>query len=327
VLKLERVVKTYETVRAVDGLSFEARPGEIFGLIGPNGAGKSTTIRMIMNVISPDSGSIRFDGEAFSEAMKRRIGYLPEERGLHKKSKVEEILVYLASLKGVDRATARVQASAWLERFDLADWKGRKVEELSKGMAQKVQFIGSVIHDPDLVLFDEPFSGLDPLSQDLFLKTVLELKGRGKTVIFSTHVMEHAERLCDRLLLVRKGKELVSGSVSAIKERHGKKAVQIEFDGDASFVESLPFVESVRSFPRWIEVSLRGAAGPDELLSAVAGRLSVRRFEVMAPSLHSIFVSLVGGGEGAVAEGTGSEDGADGGPAEEAQAAREASRA
>jgi ABC-2 type transport system ATP-binding protein len=303
VLKLEGVVKTYETVRAVDGLSFEALPGEIFGLIGPNGAGKSTTIRMIMNVIAPDSGSIRFDGEAFSEAMKRRIGYLPEERGLYRKSKVEEILLYLAALKGVDRGRARAQASAWLERFGLSDWKGRKVEELSKGMAQKVQFIGSVIHDPDLVLFDEPFSGLDPLSQDLFLETVLELKGRGKTVIFSTHVMEHAERLCDRILLIRKGRELVSGAVAEIKERHGRNAVQIEFDGDASFVEGLPFVESVRSFPRWIEVSLRGAESSEELLAAVAGRLRVRRFEVMAPSLHAIFVSLVGGAEGVDASG------------------------
>lgn len=296
-LSVDRVEKTYETVRAVDGLSFEARPGEIFGLIGPNGAGKSTTIRMIMNVIAPDSGTIRFDGRAFSEDMKARIGYLPEERGLYKKVKVEDMLLYLAALKGVNRETARASASRWLERFDLAEWKGRKVEELSKGMAQKVQFIGSVVHDPDLVLFDEPFSGLDPLSQDLLLDAVLDLKRRGKTVLFSTHVMEHAEKLCDRLLLVRKGRELVAGPLAEVKARYGRNAVQVEFDGDASFVESLPFVESVRAFPRWLEVALREGTLPDELLAALVGKLRIRRFQVMEPSLHSIFVRLVGGEE------------------------------
>lgn len=296
-LSVDKVEKTYETVRAVDGLSFEARPGEIFGLIGPNGAGKSTTIRMIMNVIAPDSGTIRFDGKAFSEDMKARIGYLPEERGLYKKVKVEDMLLYLAALKGVDRETARASASRWLERFDLAEWKGRKVEELSKGMAQKVQFIGSVVHDPDLVLFDEPFSGLDPVSQDLLLDAVLDLKRRGKTVLFSTHVMDHAEKLCDRLLLVRKGRELVAGPLAEVKARYGRNAVQVEFDGDASFVEALPCAESVRVFPRWLEVSLREGSSPDELLAALVGKLRIRRFQVMEPSLHSIFVRLVGGEE------------------------------
>ncbi|MBL8966994.1 MAG: ATP-binding cassette domain-containing protein [Spirochaetaceae bacterium] len=307
-LNVDKVEKTYETVRAVDGLSFEARPGEIFGLIGPNGAGKSTTIRMIMNVIAPDSGTIRFDGKAFSEDMKARIGYLPEERGLYKKVKVEDMLLYLAALKGVDRVTARASASRWLERFDLAEWKGRKVEELSKGMAQKVQFIGSVVHDPDLVLFDEPFSGLDPVSQDLLLDAVLDLKRRGKTVLFSTHVMEHAEKLCDRLLLVRKGRELIAGPLAEVKARYGRNAVQVEFDGDASFVEALPCVESVRAFPRWLEVALRGDSRPDELFAALAGRLGVRRFQVMEPSLHSIFVRLVGGDspEAAEADASGS---------------------
>jgi len=294
VLSLENVIKSYETVRAVDGLSFEARPGEIFGLIGPNGAGKSTTIRMIMNVIAPDSGSIRFDGEPFSEALKDRIGYLPEERGLYRKVKVEDMLLYLAALKGMGREAARASAKVWLERFDLAEWKGRKIEELSKGMAQKLQFIGSVIHDPDLVLFDEPFSGLDPISQDLLLEAVLELRKRGKTVLFSTHVMEHAEKLCDRILLIRKGKELVSGSLAEVKAGHGHDAIQVEFDGDASFIVGLPFVAAARTYPRWLEVELREGADADELYNALVGRLHVRRFEVMSPSLHSVFVRLVG---------------------------------
>lgn len=296
-LEVDRVVKAYDAVKAVDGLSFAARPGEIFGLIGPNGAGKSTTIRMIMNVIAPDSGTILFDGDALGEAMKARVGYLPEERGLYKKVKVMDMLLYLASLKGAPKASARASAEAWLERFDLADWKDKKIEALSKGMAQKVQFIGSVVHDPDLVLFDEPFSGLDPLSQDLLLEVMLELKKAGKTVLFSTHVMEHAERICDRLLLVRKGKALVSGTLAEVKAASGTGAVQIEYDGDASFVAGLPFVAEARTLPRWLEVSLRAGESPDALLAAVAGRLRVRRFEVVDPSLHSIFVRLVGAEE------------------------------
>ena len=292
-LSVEKVVKTYETVRAVDGLSFEARPGEIFGLIGPNGAGKSTTIRMIMNVIAPDDGTIRFDGKGFSEAMKERIGYLPEERGLNRKVKVIDTLVYLGVLKGLEAADARRSAESWLERFELSDWKGEMVEALSKGMAQKVQFIGSVLHDPDLVLFDEPFSGLDPVSQDTLLEAVLELKAKGKTVLFSTHVMEHAERLCDRILLVRKGRELVSGSLAELKSGYGTNSVQIEFDGDGSFIANLPCVVDVRTMPRWIEASLAEGHGVDELFSALSGRVSVRRFQLMEPSLHALFVSLV----------------------------------
>ncbi|HPE89985.1 MAG TPA: ATP-binding cassette domain-containing protein [Spirochaetales bacterium] len=292
-LSVDKVVKTYETVRAVDGLSFEARPGEIFGLIGPNGAGKSTTIRMIMNVIAPDEGTIRFDGKAFSEAKKERIGYLPEERGLNRKVKVIDTLVYLGVLKGLDPADARRRAESWLERFELSDWKGEKVEALSKGMAQKVQFIGSVVHDPDLVLFDEPFSGLDPVSQDTLLDAVLELKAKGKTVLFSTHVMEQAERLCDRILLVRKGRELVSGPLAELKSSYGSNSVQIEYDGDGSFIAGLPCVDGVRTMPRWIEASLADGHGSDELFSALSGKVRVRRFQLMEPSLHALFVSLV----------------------------------
>ena len=292
-LSVNGVVKTYETVRAVDGLSFEARAGQIFGLIGPNGAGKSTTIRMIMNVIAPDEGTIRFDGKAFSESMKARIGYLPEERGLNRKVRVIDTLVYLGVLKGMEPVAAKARAEAWLERFELSGWKNEKVETLSKGMAQKVQFIGSVVHDPDLVLFDEPFSGLDPVSQDLLLDAVLDLKRKGKTVLFSTHVMEQAERLCDNILLVRKGSELVSGSLADLKSRFGSNSVQLEFDGDASFVDALPCVEAVRSLPRWIEATIRSGHSSDELFSAVAGRLGIRRFQLMEPTLHAIFVRLV----------------------------------
>jgi len=284
-------------VQAVAGLSFEARPGEIFGLIGPNGAGKSTTIRMIMNIIAPDSGTIRCDGSPLSEADKDRIGYLPEERGLYRKAKLGEVLEYLAAIKGAKPALYRPSIDAWLERFGLSEWKNRKVQELSKGMAQKAQFIAAVAHNPSVVFFDEPFSGLDPLAQDELLAVMVELKQKGATVLFSTHIMEHAEKICERILLMDKGKEVVYGSMADIKAQYGRNAVQLEFDGDASFVAGLDFVESVVSYPRWIEVELKEDADPDALFRALAGRLRVRRFETVAPSLHKIFVRLVGGEE------------------------------
>ena len=294
-LTIDNVVKTYANVRAVDGLSFETRQGEIFGLIGPNGAGKSTTIRMVMNIIAPDSGVIHFDGKPLTEADKARIGYLPEERGLYGKAKVGEVLEYLAALKGASASEARASIGAWLERFGIAEWKNRKVSELSKGMAQKAQFIGAIAHNPSVVLFDEPFSGLDPLAQDELLSVMVELKEKGTMVLFSTHIMEHAEKICERILIVNKGKEVVYGPMADIKAKYGRNAVQLEFDGDASFVRNLDFVASVTAYPRWIEVELKEGADPDALFAAVSGRLRMRRFETVAPSLHKIFVRLVGG--------------------------------
>lgn len=294
-LTIENVVKTYANVRAVDGLSFETRQGEIFGLIGPNGAGKSTTIRMVMNIIAPDSGLIHFDGKPLTDADKARIGYLPEERGLYGKAKVGEVLEYLAALKGMPSADAKASISAWMERFGIAEWKNRKVSELSKGMAQKAQFIGAIAHHPSVVLFDEPFSGLDPLAQDELLAVMVELKRNGTMVLFSTHIMEHAEKICERILLVNKGKEVVYGPMADIKARYGRNAVQLEFDGDGSFVKDLDFVASVAAYPRWIEVELKEGADPDALFAAVTGRLRMRRFETVSPSLHKIFVRLVGG--------------------------------
>lgn len=298
-IEVRDVVKAYDSVRAVDGISFSAEPGEIFGLIGPNGAGKSTTIRMIMNIMAPDSGQILLDGKALCEKDKARIGYLPEERGLYKKLKVGEMLRYLAELKGADLAASTRRSDRWLERFGIAEWKNRKIEELSKGMAQKVQFIGTVAHDPDLLLFDEPFSGLDPMSQDLLLEALLELKDAGKTVLFSTHIMDHAEKICERIFLMNRGQEVAYGPLADVKARFGKAAARIEYDGDASFVSGLPFVASTRQFPRWLEVELRGDDAADGLYRALAGRVRVRRFELLEPSLHSIFVSLVGADDGA----------------------------
>ena len=288
--------KTYRTVKAVDSLSFEARPGEVFGLIGPNGAGKSTTIRMVMGIIAPDAGELRFEGKAMGDTSRSRIGYLPEERGLYRKAKVGELLRYFAALKGAPPAAASARIREWLVRFDLGEWEGRKVEELSKGMAQKVQFIGSIAHDPDLVLFDEPFAGLDPVSQDLILEAMLGLKTFGKTVLVSTHVMEHAEKLCDRILMIDHGREVTSGTLAEVKTRHGSDTVQVECDGDAAFVAALPCVAKVALWPRAFEARLAAGAEPDELYRALAGRLKIRRFEALAPSLHSIFVELASRG-------------------------------
>jgi ABC-2 type transport system ATP-binding protein len=294
-ITVENVSKSYSNVQAVADLSFETKPGEIFGLIGPNGAGKSTTIRMLMNIIAPDSGIIRFDGKALAEADKARIGYLPEERGLYKKARLGEVLEYLAAIKGARRAEARASIDGWLERFELTEWKNRKVSELSKGMAQKAQFIGAVAHNPSVVFFDEPFSGLDPLAQDQLLAVMVELKEKGSTVLFSTHIMEHAEKICERILLMNKGKEVFYGSMADLKRKYGRNAVMLEFDGDGSFVKELEFVASINAYPRWIEVELKEGADPDDLFQALAGRLHVRRFETIAPSLHKIFVKLVGG--------------------------------
>jgi len=298
VLEVRKVAKSFGEVRAVDGLSFTASAGEIFGLIGPNGAGKTTTIRMAMNILAPDSGEILVRGRRLAEEDKALVGYLPEERGLYKKIKVGDMLLYLASLKGMAEGAARAAIDRWLERFELGAWKDRNIDELSKGMAQKVQFIGTVLHEPQLVLFDEPFSGLDPVSQDLLLETMLELKAKGVTVLFSTHIMEHAEKICERILLVDRGREVVSGTLADVKSSYGRNSVQIEFDGDASFVTDLPFIEGATRYPRWLEAQLKPGCDPDELYRALAGKLRVRRFEVVAPSLHKIYTNLVGSSSG-----------------------------
>jgi ABC-2 type transport system ATP-binding protein len=252
---------------------------------------------MIMNIIAPDSGQILFEGKAIRDSDKDRIGYLPEERGLYKKAKVGEMLSYLASLKGSRREDASREIGAWLERFGLSEWRERKVEELSKGMAQKVQFIGAVAHKPQIVLFDEPFSGLDPVSSEILLDAMVSLRDQGRTVLFSTHIMEHAERICNRIFLINKGKEVASGALSDVKSRFGRNSVALEFDGDGSFISGLPFVAAVVDFPRYVEVELKAPGDSDKLFEAIAGRLKVRRFELVQPSLHKIFLSLVGGKE------------------------------
>jgi ABC-2 type transport system ATP-binding protein len=295
-IELRDVRKSFGELKAVDGVSLATGAGEVFGLLGPNGAGKTTTIRMIMKILAPDSGSILFNGKPILEEDKSRIGYLPEERGLYRKVKIGEMLLYLASLKGADPATSARRLDAWLERFGLAKWKLRPPEELSKGMAQKAQFIAAVLHDPEFIFLDEPFSGLDPVSTDQLREAVQELAQKGKTVLLSTHNMEVAEKICSRILIMDQGRVVVSGPLADIKGRYGKNSVSVEFDGELD-LERLPLPVSVISrFPRYVEMELAEGTSAQDVLAALVGRVSIRRFEVIAPSLHAIFVQIVGTG-------------------------------
>ena len=300
ILVVDRVTKRFSGHTAVDALSITVPPGVIFGLLGPNGAGKTTTIRMIMNIIIPDEGRVRlFDSPSSARELARRIGFLPEERGLYPKMRVLDVLLFLAEMRGLDRRTSRSRALEWLERLGLSDWRLRKVSELSKGMQQKVQFASALLHDPDLVVLDEPFSGLDPVNADVMRQTVLDLRRRGKTILFSTQIMEHAEKLCDHICIIARGKKLVDDSLSHVKESYSGRHLIVAFDGsqggaDAVFADRR-LVAGLQDFGAYAEVELaHGADAQDVLKSLVGSGARLSRFELAAPSLHAIFVGLVG---------------------------------
>lgn len=296
-LAVANLKKDFAAVRAVDGVSFEVRRGEIFGLLGRNGAGKTTTIRCVLNIFKPDSGEVRFDGQPFSDATRNRIGYVPEERGLYRKSKLLDTILYFAGLRGMDARKARAEAGRWLMRFSLQEHAFRRVEELSKGNQQKVQFIVSIIHDPELVVLDEPFSGLDPVNQILLKDILLELKQRGKAIIFSTHQMDQAERLSDSLCLIERGRVVLKGTVRDVKRHYGSNSIHLEFDGDGAFLRVLPGVKQALMYEHTAELELEPHADPQSILAQIVGKLEIRKFEVREPSLHSIFLHTVGGGE------------------------------
>ena len=300
IIAVDRVVKRFAGHVAVDGLSLAVPPGVIYGLLGPNGAGKTTTIRMIMNVFVPDEGTVRlFGGPGTGRDHSARIGFLPEERGLYPKMRVLDVLIFLAQTKGVDRRTARTKASEWLERLGLAEWGMRKVNELSKGMQQKVQFISTVLHDPDLLIMDEAFSGLDPVNSEVLRNTVLDLRRNGKTILFSTHIMEQAEQLCDHITIIARGKKLVDGSLADVKQRHGGRHVSVAFDGHtgsaAPVFANRQLIAKVQDFGQYAELELAPGADAQEILAAlVSSGARLTRFEIVTPSLHKIFVDLVG---------------------------------
>src|SRR6059036_1923448 len=304
VIVLDRVAKRFAGHTAVDALSLEVSAGLIYGLLGPNGAGKTTTIRMIMGIMEPDEGAVRLFGDetdigAGARNHSAKIGYLPEERGLYRKMRVLDVLVFLAEMKGVERRAARVQAGEWLERLGLADWRLRRVNELSKGMQQKVQFISTVLHEPDLLVMDEAFSGLDPVNSQVLKDTVLELRARGKTILFSTHIMEQAEKVCDHVCIIARGKKLVDGTLADIKRTHGGKHVLVNFDGargDADRIFADPRqVAKADVSGQLAELELAPQGDAQAILRAlVASGARLSRFELAEPSLNKIFIDLVG---------------------------------
>ncbi len=306
----EHVVKRFSGHVAIDDITMRVPAGRIFGLLGPNGAGKTTMIRLLMGILEPDEGHVTlFDTGKHGRHLAERVGYLPEERGLYKKMKVLEQLMFLAQTKGLSRADGRQRALAWLERLGVADWAEKKVEDLSKGMQQKVQFAGALLHDPELVILDEPFSGLDPVNAQVMKDTVVDLAGKGHTIIFSTHVMEQAERMCEHILIMARGRKVVDGSLAQVKAESGKRHIALEFSHDreraAAVLADRELVAHMDDYGASAEVSLADGADADRLLAAlVASGVGLGRFQVVEPSLQSIFIDKVGA-EAAVAGRTG----------------------
>ncbi len=297
-LHVSGVTKRYTNKLAVDGVSFSASDGRIFGLLGPNGAGKTTTIRMITYITTPDSGSITFQGKVVGPWSQQRMGYLPEERGLYRRMKVGEQLVYLAQLKGLDKREAKTRIQYWLERFEAIGWDAKRVDELSKGMQQKIQFIATIIHDPDLLIFDEPFSGLDPINSELLQSVIFELKANGKTILFASHRMEQVEQLCDDICMISDGKVVVNGPVRDIKQSFGRDTVRLDYTGSNAFVQTLRDAGKVKVITEnatGVEMRLLDATPSrfvlDEALKTVT---DLHRFEVVEPSLNEIFISVIG---------------------------------
>ena len=294
VVELAGVTKAYENKVAVRDLSLSIDAGQMFGLLGPNGAGKTSSIRMMMGITLPDSGQVNLFDRPFDRKSLERVGYLPEERGLYKKMKVLEQLVFFAELHGIERHEARKRATNWATRLEIDDALGKKTEELSKGMQQKIQFIGSLLHDPGLIVMDEPFSGLDPVNAQLLEKTLLELKDQGKAIVFSTHRMDQVEKLCDSICLVNQGKAVLSGRVREIKSRYERNHVIVEFEGSADFLSSAEIAEA-KNFSGHAEIRLKPHGDAQKLLQEASAAATIYRFELVEPSLEEIFIRTVGG--------------------------------
>jgi ABC-2 type transport system ATP-binding protein len=289
-ITLENVTKSYDSVTAVSGINLHVRQGAVLGLLGPNGAGKTTTIRMIMNILVPDEGSIQVLGQPVSDNTRDLIGYLPEERGLYPRMKVREIIIFLAALHGLTEAEADRRAKEWLEKLGLAEWSEKKLIDLSKGMQQKVQFITAVIHKPPLVILDEPFSGLDPVNAATVEEIMIDMRASGSTIVLSTHRMEQVERMCDSICLIDKGHKLLDGDLRAIKQSYGKNTLHIEFTGSDAFLKH-PAILSMTRLGNGVEAKLKPGADPQEILkAAVQENVSIIRFELLEPSLNEIFI-------------------------------------
>ncbi len=292
-LQLKNVRKAYQGHVAVKGLDLEVPTGSVFGLLGPNGAGKTTSIRMAMDIIGPDTGEVLILGKKADKPLRDRIGYMPEERGLYQKMIVEELLVFMAELKGVRPAESRKRMLPWLEKLGLGGWQKKKANELSKGMQQKVQFIQTLLHDPDILILDEPMSGLDPVGTNVMRDAMIELSRAGKTLIVSSHQMATVEQMCDRVVLINKGEKVLDGRVADIKASYGKNTINLAFEGDASFLKTVSGVAAVNDHGRYAELKLGPGADPQSILRAVSEKLRITKFEVVEPSLHDIFIERV----------------------------------
>lgn len=293
-LQLENVGKSFGKLEAVKDLSLDIPPGTMYGFLGPNGAGKTTTIRMIMEIILPDRGRILIQSRPnTSREVLDRVGYLPEERGVYRKMKVHEALAFFAELKGMKKSDYEPRMNTWLERFSMADVHDKKMEELSKGNQQKIQFLTTVLHEPELIILDEPFMGLDPLNADLVKEVMLEQKARGAAIVFSTHQMDQAEKLCDAICLINKGKKVLDGEVKRIKRNFGHNNVILAYDGKSDFLKHNGLVKEYNDFGNYVEVHLQEGASPQALLAAAMQQAEISRFEVVEPSLHEIFIATV----------------------------------
>jgi ABC-2 type transport system ATP-binding protein len=292
-VELDRVSKAYEDKAAVRELTLRIEAGTMFGLLGPNGAGKTSSIRMMVGITMPDSGAVNLFGQPFTRESLKRVGYLPEERGLYRKMKVMDQLIFMGQLHGLNADVAAKRAHGRCERLKMLDAAQNKTEELSKGMQQKIQFIVTLLHEPELIIMDEPFSGLDPVNATLLQDTLLELKTAGRAIVFSTHRMDQAEKLCDEICLVHRGQAVLSGSMRAVKSRYERNRVIIEFEGDRGFLSHEAIAE-YREYPGQVEIRLKEHADAQALLRAAAQQAKIYRFELIEPSLEEIFIQTVG---------------------------------
>lgn len=292
-LEVINLKKVYKDVTAVDDISFEVAPGKIFGLIGPNGAGKTTTIRIILNIIKPSSGYVKYYGINTNVNFANIVGYLPEERGLYRKSRILDTLIYFAELKNMERIRAKREALKWLERLGIADYGHKKVEELSKGNQQKVQFIAAVIHNPQILILDEPFSGFDPINQQLIRTLIREVLDEGKLILLSTHLMDIAEDLCTDIFLLNKGREVLSGSLSEIKKNFGTNTYHVDFEGSPEIFESVPGKISFRLDENSAELKLDDSLPPSDVLKWLVNYIKVSSFYAVEPKLHTIFIDTL----------------------------------
>ena len=293
-VSIDHITKSFGEFTAVSELSLAVYPGRVYGLLGPNGAGKTTTIRMIVNITVPDTGKIEVFGQQITPELQDRIGYLPEERGLYRKMKVIDQIKYFAALKNVNGKEADTRADRWLSRLKLSEWKKNRAGDLSKGMQQKVQFLNAIIHEPDLIILDEPFSGLDPVNGEVLKGIILELKAAGKTIIFSTHQMEVAEQICDDICLINRSRKVLEGSIREVKRGFSRNAVALRLTGGDAILEDRSLISQVQRHSDGVEVLLaEGASAQSLLKKLIAAEATIERFELIEPSLHDIFIEKV----------------------------------